>query len=63
MHSLRTNWEVRIYDQMHNLVCSWYIENRTEHEADDEASADVARDYPDFDWSLTEVTDPLEIEA
>jgi hypothetical protein len=51
----RRNWIVRVYSSQAATEPyeKWLIENRTEHEADAEASADIARQHPDADWTMT----------
>jgi len=46
------NWIVRYYDKRDNLIESFLIKDRTEHEAENEAMAQM----PDKceDWTLTE---------
>jgi len=45
----RYNWKVTAYDKDNNIIEQWVIENRTEHEAENEAMADL----PECDdWSM-----------
>ena len=44
------NWIVTYYDIMDNVISSHDIKGRTEHEAEDEAIADLPYDCED--WSL-----------
>ena len=55
---MTTDWKIRVYAREADAdpCATWIIVNRTQHEADREASADVARDYPDAaDWSIEPV--------
>lgn len=45
-----SNWIVTYYDIMDNIISSHEIKDRTEHEAEDEAIADLP--YNCEDWSL-----------
>lgn len=49
------DWRVRIYDKNDALINSWTIQNRTEHEAEREAAADVDNDSDACDWTLTRI--------
>lgn len=49
------NWTVTVWNKLSDKtpVATWNIENRSEHQAEREAMADVTRDYPDADcWTL-----------
>jgi len=46
----RYNWRVVAYDEKNNVIEAWTIENRTEHEAEKEATADLP--ICD-DWTMT----------
>ena len=48
------DWTVRVYDGEDDEIATWDIEDRTEHQAFEEAAADVARLERAADWSLTE---------
>lgn len=58
--SKRTNWVVRVYDADDNLLAAWTMENRTEHEAEHEAYADVQLIPHEADWTLTEHDGPID---
>ena len=45
------DWIVRYYDKKDNQIGSHLIKSRTEHEAEEEAIADMP--YECEDWSLT----------
>ena len=48
------NWRVTVYDKADHVLATWVIENRTENEAEREASHDVAMSHPDYDtWTMT----------
>ena len=49
----RRMWLVQVYSEDDRLVARWYIEDRTEREAYREAEADINREYPGHDWTLT----------
>jgi hypothetical protein len=52
---MNPTWQVRVYDG-ESLIDSWQIENRNEHEAANEAMADIGRDYPDSsDWTMLQI--------
>ena len=51
------DWVVTVYDDRDEVLDFWVIEDRTEHEAEDEAMADVARIAGAADWTMTEVED------
>jgi hypothetical protein len=48
------DWTIRVYAADSGIqIDEWDLINRTEHEADREAAADVRREYgSDVDWSL-----------
>jgi len=50
----RCDWIVRCYDKDDNVTAKWKIENRTEHEAENEAmgSPEVKSAA---DWTMTEI--------
>lgn len=48
------DWIVRYYDKKDNQIGSHLIKGRTEHEAEEEAIADMP--YECEDWSLTPKT-------
>ena len=50
----RTNWRVRVYDVNEKVISTWVIQNRTEHEAESEATADVVKEKGYADWSMME---------
>jgi len=50
------NWIVRVYNKQDELIEVWKIQDRTEHEAFEEAAADVARNKDADDWSLSPTT-------
>ena len=52
MKNTRKNWIVTTYDKYDKVISEWIIKNRTEHEAEHEAIADLNNCY---DWSLIEV--------
>lgn len=39
-----SDWTVRIYNSKDDIISFWKIENRLEHEAENEAVADINRD-------------------
>ena len=45
------DWTVRVYDERNNQIDSWIIKDRTEHEAEKEAMADLPQNCDD--WTLT----------
>ena len=49
---IRKDWIVRYYDKKDKLIGSHVIKDRTEHEADNEAVADMPLDCED--WTLVE---------
>lgn len=49
-------WVVKVYDEDDAVIAQWHIEDRTEREAEREAMADVEREYPGCDWTLTAST-------
>lgn len=55
----KVNWIVRVYSSpaATEPYEVWIIHNRTENEAFSEASADIAREHPDADWSLVRLED------
>jgi len=58
-------WVVRVYKGS-KLIKRWHIYDRTEHEASREAEADVEREHPGCDWTLTpssHTENPLSIGA
>lgn len=44
------NWQVVAYDEKNNVIEQWIIKDRTEHEAEKEATADLP--ICD-DWTMT----------
>ena len=44
------NWKVVAYDENDNIIEEWTIENRTEHEAEKEAIADLPDNMED--WTM-----------
>jgi len=46
------NWIVRYYDKKNNLIGSHIIKDRTEHEAENEAMADMPDNCDD--WTMVE---------
>ena len=55
-HVTKTNWFVRVYDRDQHEIANWMIEGRTEHEAFNEATADIARIPEADDWTMVGVT-------
>jgi hypothetical protein len=47
------NWIVRVYNNRCWPIATWIINGRTEREADREAMAEVERNWPGRDWSIT----------
>ena len=47
-------WTVRVYEpRSGNMIATWSIGDRTEHEAAREAEADVVREFGnDVDWTM-----------
>jgi hypothetical protein len=63
MHNQQRNWDVRVYDEHDKIIAAWIIENRSEYQADDEATAQIKQHYPDSaSWTLTiaEETEPYD---
>lgn len=51
-----TNWSVRVYNEKDRVIASWIIENRTEWEAEREASADIGNQYSaEATWTMTAI--------
>ena len=50
------NWLVRVYNSKDEIISSWPINNRTEHEASKEAEADIRKQKKYADWTMTEIT-------
>lgn len=55
MNGSINDWIVRIYDEQDRPITSWIIRNRTDHEASNEAMANIAREFPEgnVDWTMT----------
>lgn len=49
----RKNWLVRYYDKNDKEISHHIIKDRTEHEAENEAMADIPRECED--WTMVEV--------
>ena len=47
----RYNWTVCVYDEHDNKIDQWVIKDRTEHEAENEAIADLPSNCAD--WTMT----------
>jgi hypothetical protein len=55
------NWKVRIYDKDNKVIALWYINERTEHEAEKEARSEIEHRFPDCDdWTMTTCINPTE---
>jgi hypothetical protein len=51
----RFDWQVRVYDKKDKLLDKWIIENRTEHEAFEEADAGLNEIDGVADWTMTKI--------
>jgi len=53
MNNDSENWMIRIYNKEGEIIEEWALYGRTEQEAFNESSADVARLMDDYDWTMT----------
>lgn len=49
------DWKVRVYNKKGEVIERWKILDRTEHEAENEAMADIQKMPEADDWTLTEI--------
>ena len=49
----RFDWFVRVYDEDDKIIASWTIEDRTEREAEKEATPEVDQVSGYEDWTIT----------
>lgn len=55
---MASNWTVRVYlPGTERQVNTWTISDRSESEAAQEALADIERDFPQHDWTLSAAPD------
>jgi hypothetical protein len=51
----RKNWRVRFYDKNNKILRSFRIKDRTEHEAEKEATAQLTSDVDD--WTMMPIAE------
>ena len=55
MRAQTFDWLVRVYDKKERVIGHWTIKDRTEHEAEEEAVADL-KEFPNYDdWTMTKL--------
>lgn len=48
------NWIVNVYNDV-IPIASWEVKNKTEAEAIEETQIDIDIDYPECQWTITEI--------
>ncbi len=52
---MRKNWNITFYDKKDNEIETFIIEDRTEHEAENEVMSEVEKRSDIEDWTMIEV--------